>query len=665
MKTRKRNHPRSAIILIIFAILSISALSIASHFFLYNLFIYPYNFPFYALMVTLVVLIAGTSISYGIKTIKIKKNNYVPTKRQFLLMICFNITCLFFLIIYSVESLIINADQLISDIGYELYVGGAILVAGGVIWSLYDVILNLIILSRDGSMSLISRFKYRIRNSNPYLTNSEISYLIKQTTRIKVAFLLTILVCTALGVGAVFLTGNQRCYYGSRDFSESNYDLPETHYNSSLDLLAGTDLEILEALEIGLWRFTTLQSSGGFPLGSSMDGTLMWSDRGKGCPLFPGEFSIQQGTPPVGDLYLKMYHLEPNPIYLNVAKAAADALIAVQDEVNGGFYHEGRRYPDGSGYQPHPHNIRRAAVLDDDTMQSAMRFLLNIYNITASSTYLNAINKGFECIFNMEKDTGGWPQKSNYGRNAYEHYVTLNDDAFYRVFMLLLKAHDMFADRTEFLDAAKRACQFLVRVQGNGGSKDQKGWSQQYNDQDLPAWARSFEPPAICSSQTARAIDMLIEIFLYTNESSWLNPIPEAIEWLNSTDTRLTGDLWARLYELKTNNPIYGLERGGPYKNPKYVYDFDSARPGYSWQGNYGISFTMTKWLKLKEFEYNVTDFQEWVRTPASISYLEDRAIGALNTQNDDGWWLVGNEIIDTMFVNNAGAMIDYLKAII
>ena len=75
--------------------------------------------------------------------------------------------------------------------------------------------------------------------------------------------------------------------------------------------------------------------------------------------------------------------------------------------------------------------------------------------------------------------------------------------AFVRdVVLVLLKASEIFPAETKYLEAATRGCQFLLNVQGNGGSSSQLGWAQQYDDNNQPAWARDFEPPAISSRAT-------------------------------------------------------------------------------------------------------------------------------------------------------------------
>lgn len=638
-----------------------------TRFFAYNLVIYPYNFPiFYAISAFLWPL-SITMISHGIRILKILGTtrlhpmDVIPKKSGYFLFLMLILVCFPVALFCGLDNLVINAVQIMADVGYEAYYSLLVIWIGSVLWFIYIFIEA--IGNARGKPIFLKRWWKRQKSRSALNIYERVTH-IQLIGRLQ-SIMLILMVIMALGsVGGVTLAGDQRCeFFEDSFFTSPAYSLPSgSHYNGSLDALSGYNSSILTALEKSLWKFTTLQRAGGFPLGSTIDGTLMWSDRGKMCPLMEGEFSIQGGTPPTGEIYLKMYQLEPNPIYLSVAESIANALIAVQDDVNGGWYHEGRRYSSGAGYQPHTHNARRAAVLDDNTMQSTMTFLLHIYNETADPEYLNALHKGFDCLADMEKKGGGWPQKSNYGRDAYEHYVTLNDNCMYDVVNLLWEGYNILPDRSDLFDAVKRAGNFLIRVQGNGGSALQDGWAQQYDENDQPAWARAFEPPAICSSQTARAIEILMELYLNTGNLEWLIPIPDAIAWLNSSSTKLDDNTWARLYELVSNKPIYGIQRGGPYQNPMYVYELENARSGYSWQGNYGISYTMQKWLKLRELGYDIDAFLNWRDSSPSTDYLQSIATGAMNSLNDDGWWVSNGEISQFQFTSNAVNMISFLE---
>jgi len=490
--------------------------------------------------------------------------------------------------------------------------------------------------------------------------------------------MLLMIVGTVITYGVTVLNLPGKCFTGFHGFSAPAYDLAaiqaSTHANAALDGLAGGNRSLLETLERGLWQMTTTQSQGGFPLEALLDGSEFYSDRGYDCPLFPGEFSIQGGTPLIAGVYLSMYKLDPNPVYLNVAAAAARALMAVQDAGNGGFFYDGRLYPDSTGYQPHPRNPMHSAVFDDNTMQSALAFLLDMYDITGNETYRNAAVRGLDYIFQLEKPGGGWPQRSNYGPDEYPSYVTLNDDCMQDIMNLLFKAYDILGG-ARYMQAAERAGQFLIRVQGNGAGSNavQSGaWAQQYKN-DQPAWARRFEPPAMCSAQTARAIEMLIDLYLRTGNETYLDPIPVAVAWLTDANTTILDvwegsgtHFWSRLYELETNRLIVG-NRNNQDNGVVYYYDYVPTRDyGYSWVGNYGINGTLDRYDYLvNACGKNISQYIVWRDAPPSVSFLLSRALYANSTIHQSGFWLdKEGKIDDEMFYYNAMRIIEYLDAI-
>ena len=101
-----------------------------------------------------------------------------------------------------------------------------------------------------------------------------------------------------------------------------------------------------------------------------------------------------------------------------------------------------------------------------------------------------------------------------WGVGITKKFITRSGAKVKDVIFLLYKANEIFPGDVKYLDAAKRACTFLKDIQGNGGSSFQQGWAQQYDNNNQPAWARDFEPPAICSSQTKSSMDCLLEIYL-------------------------------------------------------------------------------------------------------------------------------------------------------
>ena len=70
-------------------------------------------------------------------------------------------------------------------------------------------------------------------------------------------------------------------------------------------------------------------------------------------------------------------------------------------------------------------------------------------------------------------------------------------------------------DMKAYLESLQKAGWFMIMSQL---PPPQPGWAQQYNQYLQPAWARSFEPPAVCSLVTIRNIHTLIELYTYTND---------------------------------------------------------------------------------------------------------------------------------------------------
>jgi PelA/Pel-15E family pectate lyase len=447
------------------------------------------------------------------------------------------------------------------------------------------------------------------------------------------------------------------------------YELPTgSHYNSKLDTLNASDLTLLRNLEKALWTFTKLrQPCGGFPMFTTTDFCTFVGDGGK---LWPNEICLQYGTPRVGELYLMMYLLEPNPIYLNIAKGAGDALVSAQLE-DGGFYKYARMDEYNQSIDPHNRNPRHHSSYDDDTMQGVVRYLLKLYNITREIKYLDSINKAFDHLIRNQYEWGAWPQETNYIYPYYQIYSTLNDGLMEDMIDTFLLGIQILPDRkVEFKAIIDKAFEWLVSVQGNGGKGLQIGaWAQQYDFNHQPCWARAFEPPAMESSGTAGLIKKFIELYCFFNESRYLEPIPSALTWLNNskieytTEEGLNKTGWSRFYELKSNIPIFGLANGGPNAKPSYAYS--PSRSGYAWYGQWGDQ-AISQWLYLTEIaKYNITAYITWRNPIRNTISLYNEAFESSETLTESGFWIdKANRIHSKDFVENSKEIIEYLDQI-
>ena len=110
----------------------------------------------------------------------------------------------------------------------------------------------------------------------------------------------------------------------------------------------------------------------------------------------------------------------------------------------------------------------------------------------------------------------------------------------------------------------------------------QSGWAQQYNEFLQPAWARDFEPPAVCPAVTVNNLFTLMDLYEFTNNNLYLKPIPDAIRWLE--DNRLPNGKWARFVAIGTGEALY-YDRGRVRVNSIQELHIE-RRTGYGYEND-------------------------------------------------------------------------------
>lgn len=294
-------------------------------------------------------------------------------------------------------------------------------------------------------------------------------------------------------------------------------------------------------------------------------------------PVKPGCIWIQPpGTPSMGKLFLRAFKATADPWYLEGAVSVGKALTHTQSR-RGGWIYVVKVTPDES---------RRPgrATFDDNTSQEAISFLMALDGAVDHDWLDKAVSKALRFLAESQYPAGGWPQSWPGARGYHAHY-TFNDNAINDCIRVAWEAYDRYK-KDAYKAIALKAGDFIRRAQ-----LPQGGWAQQY-DMDLkPAWARSFEPPGLCSLVTARNMDILMGLARRTGDPRFAAPLKKAVVFLNGV--KLPSGQWARLYEQDTLRPIYG-DRDG-----KVHYDLneisEERRRGYSWQSTYGIPGTIAR----------------------------------------------------------------------
>lgn len=342
---------------------------------------------------------------------------------------------------------------------------------------------------------------------------------------------------------------------------------------------------------------TQVASHGGYVYFYDLDLNRRW---GEGEATRDQIWVQPPGTPAVGLSYIAAFNATGDAYYLAGVQEVAEALIYGQLKSGGwtnciDFDTTGSRvalYRNGRG------GGKNNSSLDDGQTQTAIEFMvradeaLGFKNAAIHESAQYALDALLAAQFSCGAFPQVWtgpvenhpPRKGNYPRydwrtegrfkNYWELY-TLNDNLAVTTTHALLAAHEVYGD-TKYLDAVKHLGDFLILSQMPA---PQAGWAQQYNFEMQPAWARRFEPPAVCGHESQEIVALLMEIYLATADEKYLGPIPAAIEFLNTS--ALSDGTIARYYELETNRPIYMEIKDGVYT---LTYDDSNIPSHYSWK---------------------------------------------------------------------------------
>ena len=364
------------------------------------------------------------------------------------------------------------------------------------------------------------------------------------------------------------------------------------------------------------------------------------------------------GTPTVGQRYLAAWKATGDKFYLDATRDVARALAWGQRQ-EGGWDHR----VDVSQLTPearYPTRKKGRCTFDDKITQGAIEFLIDADSVIDEKWLDDAIELAMTFMLQGQCKNGAWTQWFPL-RGGYHDYYTFNDNSINDCISVMIKAHQVYG-KPEYLQSAIRGGDFLILSQLPA---PQAGWGQQYDRNMKPAWARSFEPPGVCSAATIRNIRTLTELYLYTHDKKFLQPIPTAVKWLE--DSKLDNNLWARLYEVGSNRPIYGDRMDGN----KIHYDYDKIskkeRTSYAWQSEFGAASIIRNYKRiasmshqaLKDETSKTLSNKDKMRLARNMEPAVKKTIAALDNK---GRWTTGDTITSQTFTINAATLIKYIE---
>ncbi len=255
------------------------------------------------------------------------------------------------------------------------------------------------------------------------------------------------------------------------------------------------------------------------------------------------------GTPAMGHLFLDAYHATSDEYYYQAALKVADALIWGQLPSGGwnycfdfagesalaDWYKAIRQYNWPAQEFLHYYGN---ATFDDMASIRCCEYLLRIYTEKYDARLKPSLEKAIGFVIESQYPIGGWPQRyplknehSFMGFPDYSSFITLNDGAMQGIIDFLVLCYRTLGDQ-RLLDPIYRGMYCMILLQQESPNA---GWGLQYEPRTLKlATARPFEPAALASAGTAKAIEMMLNYYSYTADKRFLERIPDAFVFLES-----------------------------------------------------------------------------------------------------------------------------------
>jgi PelA/Pel-15E family pectate lyase len=257
---------------------------------------------------------------------------------------------------------------------------------------------------------------------------------------------------------------------------------------------------------------------------------------------------------------------------------------------------------------------RDDSTIDNGATHTEIRLLAKAYNATGDERFQQAFLRGVAYLLAAQYENGGWPQKYPQP-TGYAKHITFNDNAMIGVLRVLRDvAHDhetysfvpkSLRDRCDTAVNSGIACILKCQISLNG---QLTVWCAQHDEVTYePRKARSYELPSLSGSESVGIVRFLMEIDDPSDEV--VQAINAAITWFQRSqltnikvvriddETKPKGrdrvvvsdpqapPMWARFYDLQTNEPFFCSRDGIPRKSLAEISH--ERRNGYSWLGYY------------------------------------------------------------------------------
>ncbi len=295
------------------------------------------------------------------------------------------------------------------------------------------------------------------------------------------------------------------------------------------------------------------------------------------------------------------------------ARKMAESILSFQAP-NGGWskhvsYAGGPRKP-GQSYFSESAEWQWISTIDNSSTTEQMQFLVLADSVRSDERFRAAYLRGLEYLLAAQFPNGCWPQVWPL-MGGYHDAATFNDDAITNALITLQRAAtgnppfvpEPLRDSASASVTLGIACVLDAQVKVNGKLT---AWGQQHDPLSLqPTSARSYELTSLTAQESANLMRFLLRqrpvsprLFVAIQAAAdWLKAVKlEGYTYDFETgrhDSTGAGPIWARMYEIGTNRPIFSDRNGIK------LYDWNllkDRRLGYAW-------YTYAPVLALRQYE--------------------------------------------------------------
>jgi len=267
---------------------------------------------------------------------------------------------------------------------------------------------------------------------------------------------------------------------------------------------------------------------------------------------------------------------------------------------------EGKKKNAGSGWTGK--NGELIGTIDNDATYTQIRHIAAVYREVPDAKYKESVLKGFDFLFNLQYESGGFAQVYP-KRGNYSDMATFNDNAMINVLYTLEDAlygrypfdSDILPEeyKVKIADSINRAIDFILKSQITSNGK-LTAWCAQHDPVTYePVGARAYELASISGSESVPVIQFLmnqeqtpeiraaveaaVQWFIESEQkdTEYVRKASDGVYFKNTTGHRT----WYRFYEIDTNLPIF-CDRDGIMKHDILEIG-EERRHGYAWAGDW------------------------------------------------------------------------------